>query len=65
MDELDEDDSRIQELLRQMDVAGDVADDLEGKLDKLIAALGEEEVNMEQAVDSIKEGKQAEHGAKK
>lgn len=65
MDELDQNDPRIQELLRQMDVAGDVADDLEGKLDKLIAALGEEEVNMEQAVESINEGKQAEEGAEK
>jgi hypothetical protein len=54
LDELDENDPRIQELLRQMDVAGDVADDLEGKLDKLIAELGQEEVQMEQAVEAVK-----------
>ena len=56
MDDLDENDPRLQELLRQMDVAGEVADDLEGKLDRLIAALGEEEVKMEQVVEAGKQG---------
>jgi hypothetical protein len=36
----DLDDAALQDLLAQMDSAGDVADDLEGKLDKLIGELG-------------------------
>lgn len=31
------------EILKAMDAAGEVADELEGKLDRLIASLGEEE----------------------
>ena len=40
------DDLRISEILAQMDVAGDVADKLEGNLDRLLANLGkvEEEI---------------------
>lgn len=36
----EEDDVRIQELLAQMDAAGEVADEIEGKLDRLLAQLG-------------------------
>jgi len=36
----DMEDERIQDLLRQMDIAGDVADEIEGKLDRLLAELG-------------------------
>lgn len=39
----EDDDARIGELLAQMDAAGEVADELEDKLDKLIAQLGAEE----------------------
>lgn len=52
--DFDEDDPRVAELLRQMDVAGDVADDLEGKLDKLIATLGGDEVEMEKVLEEVK-----------
>jgi len=37
------DESAMADVLRQMDVAGEVADDLEGKLDRLIGQLGEVE----------------------
>jgi hypothetical protein len=39
----DLDDAALHDLIRQMDVAGDVADDLEGKLDRLIGELGKVE----------------------
>lgn len=37
------DEAAMADVLRQMDVAGEVADDLEGKLDRLIGQLGEVE----------------------
>jgi hypothetical protein len=54
----DGDDPRVQELLRQMDAAGDVADELEGKLDALIAQLGREEVEMGQELAAEGEEKE-------
>ena len=39
----DLDDAALHDLIKQMDVAGDVADDLEGKLDRLIGELGKVE----------------------
>ena len=42
-----EDDLKVAELLRQMDAAGMVADDLEGKLDLLLRDLGETEREFE------------------
>jgi hypothetical protein len=43
----DEDDLKIAELLQQMEAAGLVADDLEGKLDALLENLGETEREIE------------------
>jgi hypothetical protein len=48
--ESEEDDLRIAELLAQMDAAGSVADDLEGKLDALLANLGETEKDLQAAL---------------
>ncbi|WVQ70241.1 uncharacterized protein L199_008467 [Kwoniella botswanensis] len=40
------DESQIEEIMKQLEIADDVADDLEGKLDRLLATLGgvEEEI---------------------
>lgn len=45
--EEDMDESQIAELLQQMDAAGLVADDIEGKLDALLANLGSVEEEMQ------------------
>lgn len=45
----EEDELRIAEILAQMDAAGSVADDLEGKLDELLKNLGETEKQMQAA----------------
>lgn len=46
----EDDDARIGELLAQMDAAGEVADELEDKLDKLIAQLGAEEKQIQEGL---------------
>jgi hypothetical protein len=46
----EEDDLRIAEILAQMDAAGEVADDLEEKLDLLLENLGKAEVEMQAAL---------------
>lgn len=46
----EEDDLKIAELLQQMEAAGLVADDLEGKLDALLENLGETEREIEAAL---------------
>lgn len=51
----DLDDAALHDLIRQMDVAGDVADDLEGKLDRLIGELGKVEEGI--LADTDKDGK--------
>ncbi len=45
-DSAEGDDLKVAEIMKQMDVAGEVADDLEGKLDRLLESLGkvEEEI---------------------
>jgi hypothetical protein len=45
----EEDDLRIAEILAQMDAAGEVADDLEEKLDLLLENLGKAEVEMKRS----------------
>lgn len=53
----DLDDAALHNLIRQMDVAGDVADDLEGKLDRLIGELGKVEEGILAEADTEKDGK--------
>lgn len=53
LDTDDMDDAALHDLIRQMDVAGDVADDLEGKLDRLIGELGK----VEEGILADKDGK--------
>ena len=52
----DLDDAALHNLIRQMDVAGDVADDLEGKLDRLIGELGKVEEGILAEADTDKDG---------
>jgi hypothetical protein len=59
----DLDDAALHDLIRQMDVAGDVADDLEGKLDKLIGELGKVEEGILADTD-IKDTKKDSTGGK-
>jgi len=47
-----EDDLKIMELLQQMEAAGLVADDLEGRLDALLENLGETEREIEAGLPS-------------
>jgi hypothetical protein len=49
--EEDLDDGQIAELLQQMDAAGLVADDIEGKLDALLANLGSVEEEMQAGLE--------------
>lgn len=55
--ESEDDELRITEILAQMDAAGSVADDLEGKLDELLANLGETEKQMQAALPSGRQEK--------
>jgi len=55
----DLDDAALHNLIRQMDVAGDVADDLEGKLDRLIGELGKVEEGILAEADTDKDGKES------
>ena len=56
----DLDDAALHDLIKQMDVAGDVADDLEGKLDRLIGELGKVEEGILAEADMDGKGSKAE-----
>lgn len=56
----DIDDAALHDLIKQMDVAGDVADDLEGKLDRLIGELGKVEEGILAEADTDGKGSKAE-----
>jgi hypothetical protein len=60
----DLDDAALHDILKQMDVAGDVADDLEGKLDKLIGELGKVEEGILGDMDGKDDKEQVERGEK-
>jgi hypothetical protein len=60
----DLDDAALHDILKQMDVAGDVADDLEGKLDKLIGELGKVEEGILGDMDGKDDKGQVERGDK-
>ncbi|WVW83266.1 hypothetical protein I302_105285 [Kwoniella bestiolae CBS 10118] len=58
---------QIEDIMRQLEVADDVADDLEGKLDRLLATLGgveEEIINGQEGVGSV-DGKHGVEGEEK
>lgn len=57
----DMDESSLLDILAQMDAAGDVADDLEGKLDRLIGELGKVEEGILDGMDD-KDPKEDEAG---
>jgi len=63
----DLDDAALHDLIRQMDVAGDVADDLEVKLDRLIGELGkvEEGILADKDTDTDRKEKTAESAVEK
>jgi hypothetical protein len=50
--ECEVDDLRIMELLNRLDVAGEVADEIEGKLDRLLDSLGQAEKEMQEGLDA-------------
>jgi hypothetical protein len=56
----DLDDAALHDLIKQMDVAGDVADDLEGKLDRLIGELGKVEEGILAEAETDGKGSEAE-----
>jgi hypothetical protein len=56
----DLDDAALHDLIKQMDVAGEVADDLEGKLDRLIGELGKVEEGILAEADTDGKGEKAE-----
>jgi hypothetical protein len=56
----DLDDAALHDLIKQMDVAGEVADDLEGKLDRLIGELGKVEEGILAGADTDVKGPKAE-----
>jgi hypothetical protein len=56
----DLDDAALHDLIKQMDVAGEVADDLEGKLDRLIGELGKVEEGILAGADTDGKGSEAE-----
>ncbi|KAK6902782.1 hypothetical protein I203_108041 [Kwoniella mangroviensis CBS 8507] len=45
------DESQIEEIMKQLEIADDVADDLEGKLDRLLATLGAVEEDIVNDID--------------
>jgi len=61
----DLDDAALHDLIKQMDVAGDVADDLEGKLDRLIGELGKVEEGILAEADTDGKGSEAPSADKK
>jgi len=58
----DGDDLRISELLAQMNAAGEVADDLEGKLDRLLENLGKVEEEIGRDLPGVTTGANASGG---